>query len=133
MFCALANVNTRSLERGYSGTSKLVGSWLRVREDCFRMTLACPIPTSCQQFNTPLNSVPETPSLSSSSQTHLKKYGNSPEYLHRGKRKAFVNTFPSPKSAEIPTVAACREKENNDSLQGEKEHVYMGAFSPIRS
>ena len=45
MFCALANFNTRVLERGYSETSKLVGNWLRVPEHCFRMTLAHSIPT----------------------------------------------------------------------------------------
>lgn len=53
----------------------------------------------------------ENPSLSSSSQTHLQEYGNIPEYLLRGKRETFVNVFPSPKSSDTPTGAACREKE----------------------
>ena len=51
------------------------------------------------------------PSLSSSSQTHMNEYGNSPEYLLRGKRKTFVNAFPPPKLDEILTGAACREKK----------------------
>ena len=41
----------------------------------------------------------------------MKEYGNSPEYLLRGKRKTFVNAFPPPKLDEILTGAACREKK----------------------
>ena len=58
----------------------------------------------------------EKPSLSSSSQTHLKEYGNSPEYLLRGKRKTFVNVFPPPKLDEILTGAACRGKKKERTI-----------------
>ena len=58
----------------------------------------------------------EKPSLSSSSQTHLKEYGNSPEYLLRGKRKTFVNVFPPPKLDEILTGAPCRGKKKERTI-----------------
>ena len=121
-FYALASFSARFLERIFrnSKTTGLLGLEFL---NCFKndpSTLH-----SCRQFNIQFNAMCEKPSLSSS-QTHMKEYGNSPEYLLRGKRKTFVNVFPPPKLDEILTGATCRGKKRGREQGQNQEQRQMG-------
>lgn len=70
------------------------------------------------------------------SQTHMKEYGNSPEYLLQGARKTFVNVFHHRVDEILTGLLVGEKKRGREQLfcpRARKEHIKMGAFSPFHS